>query len=68
MKPITREKLACRARAMEQARQTIDRTLTIVEGKNILSEQRRAELQACAVIMRRAIDDIWIKYDLTPKV
>lgn len=63
MKPLTKLQLVSRVLAMKQAAQTINRTLKICEDKGVFKDERRAELQACAVIMMRAIADLWKKYD-----
>lgn len=58
-KPLTNRQLMGRALALCQASQTINKTLALVNDRenSPLSEQRVAELQACAVIIRRAEGD-----------
>jgi hypothetical protein len=63
---ITRLQIASRAHAIKQARQTVDKTLSIFDGHNVFDSQRTAELQAVAVILRRAENDIWKKHDKSP--
>lgn len=66
MKHLTRNQLSSRALAMKQAMQIINRTVAICEAQGVFSDERRAELQAASVIVRRAISDIYSKYETIP--
>lgn len=64
MKTLTNKKIQSRALALKQAKQSIHRTLYICHERQpvVFSEERIAELQACAVILARAENDLWKAY------
>ena len=66
MKELTKLAVVSRVLAIKQAAQTVNRTLAICEPYNVFTDARRAELQACAVILRRAEADLWSKYESLP--